>query len=313
MDGRQFSRMMWALLVAFGVVLPVAYYSWLMPLEVGDMDPQLFERGIGSPLLAWLNGYLGVLFNYRYLGATNWLVLIPIGMVLATWRRRAPWQRGLVVFYTAALALIGAMGGFNYRYALTLQPLTIAATCVFVWLTFERKGRSARERGAFVTVMALLGVLNSAASIHYHFRVASVMAAPPPEARPGATLAERLDAGPEDLERWLNDHGVRPTDTVLVNNLPVWYYRTRRPGIYFWCGSDQLFLRDGTHALLAGRTVPGAASLLRDSLHCRYIFSTGELSALSPPFTRFLAEACEPVATDPKGHTLHRVKDTLRR
>ncbi|MBK8949150.1 MAG: hypothetical protein IPM68_09935 [Flavobacteriales bacterium] len=48
------------------------------------------------------------------------------------------------------------------------------------------------------------------------------------------------------------------------------------PGIYFWCGSDQL-LTHGTHASCSADAVCAKVfRYLRDAFHCRYVFSTGE-------------------------------------
>jgi hypothetical protein len=121
-----------------------------------------------------------------------------------------------------------------------------------------------------------------------------------------------LDVSPQDLDGTLSAIGVRADEKVLVNNMPVYFYQSRRPGIYYWCGSDQLFLADGPTQWLRNRTQDEALRYMVDSLHCRVIFSSIELSDYDPLFRRFLDDRCELVHQDDKGHTLHRIRDQER-
>ncbi|MCB0785058.1 MAG: hypothetical protein KDC02_12720, partial [Flavobacteriales bacterium] len=218
-----------------------------------------------------------------------------------------PWQRSLALFTILGVLVIGVFGGFNYRYALTFEPLFVVALFLFLHQAFEQFGHSLVQRRRYVLVLVGIAVLNTALAIDLRQRTKAANATFSSPDTEGGSLKERLDSSPQDLEGWLKGMGVAATDTVLVNNLPVWYYRTERPGIYYWCGSDQLFLQDGTPFLFHDRTDAEVATFLRDSLNCRYVFSTKELSTFAPRFQTFLEERCTLLGTEHRDHTLHRI------
>ena len=297
----------WTLLVA-AVLMAWQYHRAWMPVARGDLDPALFSRSIATPLLLWLNGYLGVFFNFQFLGTLGVFALPLLVLALVAWRRLARWQRGLLLFTVLAALVIGAFGGFNYRYALTLQPLFTVAVFAVVW-----RITTGRARTWAMVCLGAINVLNTALALEHRQR--TWHAEPTfssPDTKPG-TLKERLDSGPRDLDGWLTFHDVQPTDTVLVNNLPIWYYVTQRPGIYFWCGSDQLFLADGKPFLFRGRSDEEVWHYLRDSLHCRHVFSVHEYNAYDPRFEAFLEHHAELLDQDDRGYTLHRLSDTFGR
>ncbi|MBL8001714.1 MAG: hypothetical protein JNL05_07130 [Flavobacteriales bacterium] len=307
MKQRHIDLLAWALLAA-SLALSVVYHRVLMPVSRAGMDPEDFTRGIGSPLLLWLNGYLGVFLNLRHMGPAMVLALPTCVVALLRWKRLAPWQRGLLAFVLLAVTVIGAFGGFNYRYAFTLQPLFTLAVVGIAWNVL-----SPGARMPFVVALAVVTALNTALALEHRQRV---KAATPGYASPDTgegSLSERLNTGPRDLEAWLLAQGVRPTDTVLVNNLPIWYYVTDRPGIYFWCGSDQLFLANGKPFLFRGRDEAQVFHYLRDSLHCRHVFSTEEYDRYDPRYQAFLATQARLLARDDRGHVLYRLKDTFSR
>lgn len=307
MKQRHIDILAWALL-ATAVALSLVYHRVLMPVSPAGMDPEDFTRGIGSPLLLWLNGYLGVFLNLRHMGPGMVFALPVCVVALLRWKRLEVWQRGLLAFVLLAVMVIGAFGGFNYRYAFTLQPLFTLAIVGMAWSAV-----SPGMQRPFAAALALATVFNTALALEHRQRVKR---AEPTYASPDTgegSLAERLNTGPRDLEAWLMAKGVRPTDTVLVNNLPIWYYVTDRPGIYFWCGSDQLFLANGKPFLFLGRTEEQVYHYLRDSLHCRHFFSTEEYDRYDPRYQAFLAAQARLLAKDERGHVLYRLKDTFNR
>lgn len=307
MERDRHSILAWVLLAAM-FVLSALYHSVLMPVTADGMDPDDFTRGIGTPLLLWLNGYLGVFFNLRFLGPVVGLALPIVIVGLLRWKRAQRWERGLLVFVLLVVAIIGGAGGFNYRYALTLQPLFTVVVFAVVWRLMQ-----GRQRALHLGVLLLLSVFNTVLAMEHRQRIWK--ASPgysSPDTRDGS-MKERLDTSPRDLEGMLSAHGVKPTDTVLVNNLPIWYYATDRPGIYYWCGSDQLFLATGKPFLFKGRNDEQVMRYLVDTLHCHHVFSAAEYNLYDPRFFAFLEEHAELLEQDDRGHTLHRLKDTFGR
>lgn len=307
MERNRFIIPAWVLLATM-FVLSLAYHLALMPVSAEGMDPDDFTRGIGTPLLLWLNGYLGVFFNLRFLGPVVGLALPILLIGFLRWKHAQRWEQALLVFVLLAVVIIGGAGGFNYRYALTLQPLFTVAVFAFAWRFLQ-----GRQRAWYLVGVVVLSLFNTVLSLEHRQRVwRATPTYSSPDTRDGS-MKERLDTSPRNLEGMLAAHGVKPTDTVLVNNLPIWYYITDRPGIYYWCGSDQLFLATGKPFLFKDRTAEQVMRYMADTLHCRYVFSTAEYNRYDPRFLAFLEEHAELLEHDDRDHTLHRLKDTFGR
>jgi len=307
MERNRFIIPAWVLLATM-FVLSLAYHLVLMPVSAEGMDPDDFTRGIGTPLLLWLNGYLGMFFNLRFLGPVVGLALPILFLGVLRWKRAQRWEQALLVFVLLAVIIIGGAGGFNYRYALTLQPLFTVSVFAFAWRFLQ-----GRQRAWYLVGLVMLSIFNTVLSLEHRQRVwRATPTYSSPDTREGS-MKERLDTSPRDLEGMLAAHGVKPADTVLVNNLPIWYYITDRPGIYYWCGSDQLFLPDSKPFLFKDRSTEEVMRYMVDTLHCRYVFSTAEYNRYDARFLAFLEEHAELLVHDDRDHTLHRLKDTFGR
>lgn len=304
---------MWMLAPVGSVVLSVIYFLVLMPVKASPGELALFERGIGSPLLKVVNGYLGVFFNLRYMGNTSWLALPALALMVVRWKHLQPMYRGVALFLLLAAMVIGGAGGFNYRYGLTLLPAMIAVVMVVTDQGMRRSGLLSKHRMIVHVALVLATVVNSKLSMDLAQRMAMEDPVDKERLEDEAAFYTKFDTGPQNLDGWLAAAGVAPTDRVLVNNLPVYYYTTRRPGLYYWCGSDQAFGQEGEFSLFGGRTDAQVVRYLGDSLDTRYIFSDRNLSRYDQRFEAFLRTHCVLLAEDEKHYTLHALKDTFGR
>lgn len=306
-------NLVWLLVPLGSLVLSCLYFLMWMPVKAAPGELALFERGIGSPLLKVLNGYLGVFFNLRFMGNTSAWALPSLLLMLFHWRRFQPGERGLALFLLLSALLIGGAGGFNYRYALGLLPAMIAVVIVLTDRGMLRSGLPLAWRSAVHMTLVLATVVNTKLAIDLGQRMAMEDPADRDRLDDDAPFYTKFDTGPKNLEEWLTAAGVGRTDNVLVNNLPVYYYTTRRPGLYYWCGSDQAFGPTGDFGIFRGRTDDEVVRYMADTLATRYIFSDRNLSRYDLRFERFLETHCELLAEDDKHHTLHRLKDTFGR
>ncbi|MBK9629088.1 MAG: hypothetical protein IPO56_15690 [Flavobacteriales bacterium] len=297
----------WTSITAVGIMAMTYHLRW-MPVMRGDTDPALYSRGIGTPLLLWLNGYLGVFLNFQFLSPVGTLSIPLLAYGLFRWKGLVRWQQALLVFTLLSSLVSRVFGGF--KSAATRSPSTLL---MVPWpLRSEHCGRE--DTRLLFASLALLSLLNVMLSLVHRQRT---WRADPtynsPDTKPDGSLSERLDSSPRDLEGFLRDNGVAQTDTVLVNNLPIWYYVTDRPGVYFWSGSDQLFLADSKPFLFKDRTDDEVMAYMRDSLHCRYLFSTIDYDTYNPRYISFVQSHMDLLATDDRDHTLYRLKDTFDR
>ena len=303
----------WFLVPLGSIAFSFLYFLVLMPVKASPGELALFERGIGSPLLKVLNGYLGAFFNLRFLGNTACWAM-PMLLILAL-RRSAleNWQRGALLFLSLAVLIIGGAGGFNYRYALTLLPTLLVLVFVVLEQAMVRGQVPRGSRTAVHVLLVLATVLNSWLSMDLSTRMALADPVDRPKRVDDAPFYTKFDTGPDDLDGWLERAGVADTDRVLVNNLPIYFYETHRPGLYYWCGADQYFGPEGEEPIFRTRSDDEVVRFLTDGLRTRYIFSDRNLSRYDLRCERFLETHCTLLAEDDKGHTLHVLKDTFGR
>ncbi|MCB0795071.1 MAG: hypothetical protein KDB88_10070 [Flavobacteriales bacterium] len=307
MARRTFDRLFWTLLGMFGGLMPVIYFQWLMPSDPTGIDASLFERGISSPLLMWVNGYLGTFFNYRYVGVVAWMGIPILVSGLARWSDLNKVERGLSLCILLSVSIIGGMGGFNYRYAYTLFPLIIIMVFVSLHKAFDHFGYSRRERMIMLSSIVALNTLCLVMAMDHRIRVKQhdpTFRSPDTSSGP---LGERLNTAPDDLDAWFGSLGIAEDDRFLVNNLPVFYYRSDHYGTYYWAGSDQLYQANGTAFLFKDRTNEQVQAFLIDSLNITYVLSTRELTAYSDRFEEFLERSCTLIGEEKRGHTVHAI------
>ncbi|MBL7945453.1 MAG: hypothetical protein JNN32_05270 [Flavobacteriales bacterium] len=313
MESRSTRPLIWLLVPLGSIAFSLLYFLVLMPVKASPGELALFERGIGSPLLKVLNGYFGSFFNLRFLGNTVCWAM-PILLILAfRWRSLVGWQRGALLFLSLAVLIIGGAGGFNYRYALTLLPALLVLVFVVVDKGMVRSGATPSLRTSVHVLLVLVTVANSQLSMDLSSRMALADPVERPREMNDDAFYTKFDTGPENLDQWLDHAGVRPSDRVLVNNLPVYFYVTDRPGLYYWCGADQYFGPNGEEPIFRTRTDDEVVRYMIDELWTRFIFSDRNLSRYDLRFERFLETHCKLLAEDDKGHTLHVLKDTFGR
>jgi len=300
-------RIAWAAL-AVVMIYSGIYHQYLMPVTPDGLDAAMWSRGIGTPLLLWLNGYLGVFLDLQFMGPVGVLAL-PLSIVgLWHWRRLVRWQQALLVFVWMAALIIGVFGGFNYRYALTMQPLLVVLVVGAAWRLLQ-----GRQRTFYLVGLVVASITNTVLSLEHRQRTWRADQDYEIKKAREHSYFDQLDSGPRDLPGMVQRAHMGPDDKVLVNNLPIWYHLTDQQGVYYWSGSDQLFLAASKPFLFRGRTDDEVAQYLSDSLHCMFIFSNTDLLPYNVRFKGFLEERCELLEMDNRGHTLHRLKDTFGR
>lgn len=300
-------KQVWAALLIGGAGLSWVYFRHWMPVERNGMDKDLFNRRIGTPVLEWMNGFLGPFFNLDYLGALNWLA-IP---VIIWWAFKPPgrkaWHRGLALLAASGALLIGAFGGFNPRYAFTLHPLLLAMVFIGAWTLLERSGASLLQRRQWLVALVALQFFNTALNVEYRIKVWRTEKAE----RAMATGNKTGEVGPAkemSVQEWLAARHVADTARVLVNNLPEFWYGGQRKGLYYWSGSDQLYEANGPSLLFGPRTDGQVCRHLLVDLDCRWVLTTRDLSEYGERFQPFLESHCTLVAEGPRHLRLYAVR-----
>jgi hypothetical protein len=304
-DGRR-QYLIWASVLAAGLLLSLLYFRVWMPVEQGSMDKDLFQRRIGSPVLQWMNGFLGPFLNLDYQGVLSWLALPVLGWWIFRPGRDGAWKRAVGLLVAGAALVIGAFGGFNPRYGFTLNPVLLAVAFIGVWEWMGRRDIMWLRRGTVLASLVVLQFINLALNVDYRVRVWRVEKAQR-AVIDGKSHSAVVPAGQEGVQQWLASMGVADTTWVLVNNLPEFWYGSSRRGIYYWCGSDQVFSAEGPVPLFEGRTDGQVAQHLNNDLHCDLILTTHDLSTYDKRFMSFLLDHCTLAGKGPRSLLLYKV------
>lgn len=313
-----FKKSSFVLLVLFivlsGVLIGSIYHFSNRPDDPqGSFDSFKKEREINTPWKLWLNGYLGLYFRLRWVGALNWLALPLAAVFMWTMRKRRPWEMALFIVYFLSVALIAVFGYFNGRYALTLVPFTIAAVLLVGWDIISAGPRLTRI-GIF-PVLAGLILLN-----FFKFY---------PEFK---DLYNRIDrSNPDDLPRsilkYLDQIGHDSETNILVYNAPLFYYFTQKkgltyrnrtltnkPGIITQTGVDNIFQEPAKDVFVRkegkepdAKAIAAAFDTLKNRYRMKYIFS-GTLSYDSKELSELIFNGCVPVLNE-NGYSLFQFKE----
>lgn len=272
-------------------------------------DPNLQDRNIETAGKLWLNGYLGTLFHFRFLGNINWLIL-PLAII---YRREIVKNRVLMalsVFMLLSLVLIGLKGYFNPRYQFTLLPIVIMLLVAGVWQlpTILPDWAPLRQPILLLLTLACLGnmwlILGGERAIRNFNRVMADKSSGPVKA------AEPLPEGVQYVQELhlCLDSLIAPGEKVLVNNLPEVYYYTKAFGHYYWCGSDLLYGQHGPKLLFHDRNQEQVKRFLSDTLGCTWIYTFKSYNRYNPAFENFLKEDCEQRYSDYDFTELYRIR-----
>jgi len=87
-------------------------------------------------------------------------------------------------------------------------------------------------------------------------------------------------------------------ERFLVNNLPMLYYYTNKKGVYYWCGDDTYYTKNGRSRLMENRSIEQMMLFIKDSLNCNYLLSTPTYNKYDSKFEEFTRTYCKPIFLD---------------
>jgi hypothetical protein len=168
-----------------------------------------------------LNGYLGVIFRFRYMGNINWLALPLVLWFLFTakLKKRERWQLALVFVWLISLLFIGFKGYYNARYQLTLFPFTMGMVLVLLWELIKE-----RQLIIKVLVFSIVAGFCLVNIYHYypHFKLYWDL-----------KISRTRKHFPEKIMSFLTENKeiARGRNRVYVFDEPLYYYHTQKFGV----------------------------------------------------------------------------------
>lgn len=277
--------------------VPILASSYSIPV------PDLKAREIETKNRLWLNGYLGLFFNFGRVGYWSWLVLPLFLVFLAGLKKKRKWEIALACVYILSVVLIGTKGYFNYRYALTLIPFNVTFILAFGRDVFAGFHRMLRV-GAYGFI-ALLIIFNIRQHNPTMFQVI-----PPP----------RVDSIPWGLLNKINAMNLKRDGAFLECNAPAFYYYTNKmgfsyekrflhnkPGILTEQGIDNIFQEEAGVKEPDPEKMARAFDIMKSRYNIKYIF-INKLPNYFVELNELIRYGCDMLAAE-KSYSLFKLKD----
>lgn len=298
------------LLISLIAIMFVIFAIYEMTEQTISDAPKNFQaRNIETPVKLWLNGYLGTLFRFQYVGVINWLI-IPL-LILYLLRKKIrdiPLPvLGIGVFFIIAFGIIAWKGFFNYRYQFTLVPAFTFFIFLLVWLLFkdvDKKilyaiaiGLLLLNAGNFLRYVPYTRNINlktMAKKVYYYIQEYHIN-----QPKNTANVNKKTV---DDIYHYIDT--MKTKSLFLVNNLPGFYYYTSKQGLYYWSGVDLIYTRKGTEPLFAEKSDSLVLWQLTNIYGCRYILTAISYYGYNQRFDDFLNAYCTLVVQD-KMYELH--------
>jgi len=232
------------------------------------------NRGIESNFKIITNGYLGIFFNVKYFGLFSWLI-IPIGIYYS---KKNKYYFFLFILFLIIALIIGFLGYINFRYAYTF---TIPIQLIIAYFLFSNNLFSDKN---FTLVFVFLYLA------HFVFFV-SIDMIPKYYNRIQSNL--NTTSNKKSIYKYI-DENIKSDSVFLVNNIPQFYYYTKRFGYFYWCKDDELFTNDKRIKLFNTQNLNSVHKELKQ-LKVNYIFSDTLFNMYSSSFHKYLRNYTKPI------------------
>jgi hypothetical protein len=311
--------------------------------EGQSKDINLILRRIDTPYKVWLNGYIGFLFNVKYVGLLNWL-LIPLGIYYfrKNTERLSPQLKAILLALSLITLLIAVKGFFNVRYQLSLYPVSIILF-LFLLSDFIRDNFKDKVYSIFFFISFLIvlnnmmylsllqekplvkrmsnekkGFLSEMRQKIYNFQNL-------PDTIKNFNQSNNQLSKALFFLNYLDTCGrknekpyvvldfidkLKNESKILVNNFPMLYYYTGKRGVYYWSGDDTYFGKNGVRPLLNGRTDEQITKFVKDSLQCRYVLSSHAYNLYNERFHKWIGKYGKPICFDASDFILYEIQDS---
>ncbi len=191
-----------------------------------DQTREEYTADIASSGKLLLNGYLGVLFRFKHVGNTGWILLPLLVWFFLTREKRERWQKALVFSWLCTMIFLSIKGYTNFRYQLSLFPLTIVMTLYLLSLFLVQKPKWLKS--LCYSTFALIVIFNL---VNYF---------PAYRTTWQLQISQTDPHYPYKLEEFLDS--LDKNQLVLTVNQPFFYYHTQGKGLDYSCPTAVPFL-----------------------------------------------------------------------
>lgn len=241
------------------------------------------ERDIETPIKKIINGYLGQFFRFKYFNSINWLIIPIILYLIINHKKRKKIELAFIFFYILSSLLILLKGYINFRYQLTLQPITL----IFIfYYTYEiisnyKINKIKPYLASFLLFLILInGIIYNIDFIKQSIKYVK---------KDNTSNNQSIDQKSIDKMVVFINKLKLPQDTkIFNNNLPFLYYYTDKPAVYYLAELDIYYNQTGKHQLTYNNSTNNLGNFIKNELKCYYILSSHTHNQYNYIFKNFL-------------------------
>lgn len=240
------------------------------------------ERGIETPIKKLINGYLGQFLRFQYFNNINWLIFPIFVYILTTYKKRSKEELALIFFYILSSIVIGLNGYINFRYGLTLLPLSLI---IIFYYSYEITENSIFKpyRKYLVIILFLLLIFNA---IRYNL---DFIKQTQQYFTNNKSDSETQDTkSMQNIVNFINKFELPKDTKILNNNLPFLYYYTSKPAVYYLAELDTYYNNQGSKTLTLDIPPTSLANFIKNELKCDYVLSSYSHNKYNQAFNKFL-------------------------
>lgn len=207
--------------VFISVLVLLLVYTIIDKKHPGEIQTKEEYLGdIETPGKKWLNGHFGVFFRFKQLGNINWLIIPLLIWFLLTKKikKRVRWHWALLFVWGLTVIFVGIKGYYNFRYQLTLFPITSVMVLFLSWKFLEDKSKPVQILCfSFITLACLFNIYHYSDLYKTYWDLRVSVKAP---------------HFPYQLMDYLNSREVLDKSSkVLTINQPIYYYHVDKKGV----------------------------------------------------------------------------------
>jgi hypothetical protein len=280
--------------IVFVLIVVLAFLFSFTPYA-GEALTDTANRNLETLLKLWLNGYLGVFFNYKWVGILAVVFPIALFVFKPDSKNKLLWYVAIVLA-TVLTIIISTLFYINGRYQLTLY-------IIFTWVgIILLKKVIINEKNYFTLIFLffsfnLLNTIIQGASDYL----------PRFEKKLEAIGKTNSLKSTNNYIQFLND-SVPKNSFFLVNNLPEFYYYTSLKGLYCWTFDNIYFNELGKHSLYSKENPSKTDSVIQE-YHIQYFFTTRQFNAFNTDFQLYI-ESRSNIIFDDGHYIVYQIKSS---
>lgn len=284
------------IVLALIISIVIVYYNYIIINSITpNADTNLAARNIETTAKLILNGYLGSLFGFKFLGNINWLI-IPLFIIYMKLIKPifTASKKAFILLFILAFGLIAAKGFFNPRYQLTLLPVLIYLVFYFNWCIFEHLNQKILRyvSSIFILLFVFFNFYIEVFGTRFQEKLQTVIKT---ENKP-IMNEEQDDLYVEDVLVYIEN--MKTNRYFLINNLPDFYYQTNKKGHYYWCGDDTFYSATGKQSIFNNQSDSDAKEFLLKKMNCKYIYTYKPYANYNNHFDTFIEKNCKLLVRD---------------